>query len=215
MRRKWCHWPDRYKGGVNSAAVSETVQPVRPVERAGDLSALAGRVAAGDQAAEEGLCRRLAPRIWAWGVRYLGDDQDARDLTQEVLVIVLEALRAGRVASPAEIGAFALGTCRLVVRDRRRTDDRRRALLAQFPPDLVCQAVPGPTGADLDRLHDCLRKLPYGARQVLLMTYFEEASPERIAAAARTTVGNVRVIRHRSLTQLRGCLERCGEAQQP
>lgn len=37
---------------------------------------------------------------------------------------------------------------------------------------------------------------------------FEEASSEEIALATATTTGNVRVIRHRSLGQLRECVER-------
>jgi len=171
---------------------------------------LARRAAEGDARAEAGLCRALAPRIWAWGLRHLRDDHEARDLTQEVLVIMLEALRGKRVERPEQITSFVLGTCRLVARDRQRTQHRRQALLEQWAAELVSEALP-PSGApDFDRMFQCLRALSYQARQVLVMTFYEDAAAELIAADLQTSVGNVRVIRHRSLAQLRACLEQPG-----
>ena len=171
-------------------------------------AALARRAAAGDAGAEEPLCRALSPRIWAWGVRHLRDDQEARDLTQEVLVITLEALRGNRVEQPDQIASFVLGTCRLVARDRRRTHNRRQALLDQWAADLSAEVLPAPSGRDFDRMFQCLRALSYQARQVLVMTFFEDQPAERIAGDLGTSSGNVRVMRHRSLAQLRICLER-------
>lgn len=179
--------------------------------RTDDDAALARRAARGDAEAEGELCRAFAPRIWAWGMRHLGDRQEAWDLVQEVLVVTIEALRERRLERPEQIGSFVLGTCRLVTSDRRRTDERRRALRERFPLDLAegRALAPGSATADFRRMFDCLRALPYAARRILVMTFFEEAPADRIAAEAGTSVGNVRVIRHRALAQLRACLEDC------
>lgn len=53
-----------------------------------------------DQAAEAELFHRMAPRIRLYGLRHLRDSQAADDLVQQVLIGVLEALRAGRMRKP-------------------------------------------------------------------------------------------------------------------
>jgi len=64
---------------------------------------------------EQELAREFAPRIRLYGLRHLGTEDQARELVQEVLMIVIEALRAGRVQQPELIDRFVLGTCRNVV----------------------------------------------------------------------------------------------------
>jgi len=55
---------------------------------------LARRVVTGDPAAEQELCRRLLPRVHAWGSSIFARRGRARSL-QHVLLVVLEALREG------------------------------------------------------------------------------------------------------------------------
>src|SRR4030042_1918003 len=83
---------------------------------------LAVRVAAGADAAgsEAELCRPLAPRVRLYGLRHLRDPALADDLVQEVLLLMLERLRAGRVREPERLASFVLGAWRLVVRKQRR-----------------------------------------------------------------------------------------------
>ncbi len=166
---------------------------------------LARRTAAGEADAEAELCRLFAPRIRVWGLRHLGNAQLAHDLVQDVLVIVLEALRAGRVEDPERITGFVLGTCRRVVEDRARTERRRRALLERFPSEAPSE--PPCAGADVERMLGCLRALSGRARQVVTMTYFEEQAAPDIARSLGTSAGNVRLLRHRALVTLRDCVQ--------
>ena len=53
-----------------------------------------------DPEAEAELFRRMAPRIRLYGLRHLRDEHAADDLTQQVLITALEALRAGRLREP-------------------------------------------------------------------------------------------------------------------
>ncbi len=50
--------------------------------------------------AEAALFRRMAPRVRLFGLRHLRDEAAADDLTQQVLIITLKALREGRLREP-------------------------------------------------------------------------------------------------------------------
>ncbi|MGB6475414.1 MAG: sigma factor, partial [Candidatus Sulfotelmatobacter sp.] len=89
-----------------------------------------------DREAESELFRRMAPRIRLYGLRHLRNEHSADDLTQQVLITTLEALRAGRLREPDKLASFVLGTCRMTVLDLRRNTQRKERLLAQFGRDL-------------------------------------------------------------------------------
>lgn len=62
---------------------------------------LALRIGSGsDREAEAELFLRMAPRIRLYGLRHLRDADASEDLTQQVLITTLEALRAGRLREP-------------------------------------------------------------------------------------------------------------------
>jgi RNA polymerase sigma-70 factor (ECF subfamily) len=157
--------------------------------------------------AERELARQFAPRIRLYGLRHLGSEDQARELVQEVLVIVIEALRAGRVEQPERIDRFMLGTCRNVVNGWRRGERRKHAataLVAAAEPDACLQPPPR---AETPRLLGCMAGLSPRERSVLVMSYCEEQSADEIASVLELSPGNVRVLRHRALARVKGCLE--------
>ncbi len=171
--------------------------------------ALARQIAAGDRGAETELCRRLLPRIRAYGLRHLRNDSAASDLSQQVLVIVLEALRAGRVEQPDRLAAFVMGVCRNTVSDARRGELRRGALLDQFGqlgPLFESTVDPDLGALNRDQLAACLQELALRARTIVILTYYLEHDIEDIARELAMSTGNVRVARHRALKQLHECL---------
>src|SRR5262245_46057280 len=125
------------------------------------------RHASTDRAAEEQVCRRFARRIWAYGIRHLRDHAQAADLVQQVLVVVLEALRDGRVREPEKIESFVLGTCRYAVLDLNRAGRRRDAALERYVREIADAVVPPPEITDPTRLMQCLRALDHRMRRVL------------------------------------------------
>jgi RNA polymerase sigma-70 factor, ECF subfamily len=158
-------------------------------------------------AAESVLCRRFAPRIRLYGLKHLRDPERTRDLVQTVLVAVLQAARERRIDDPARVDRFVLGTCRNTVASMRHqaarvpvVADDVLAELASVPPEVV----------ELKALFACLAKLEARASQVLMMSFLEERSADEIAATLGAAPGNVRVIRHRALGQLRQCLDAGG-----
>ncbi len=158
------------------------------------------------QEAEGELCRRLGPRVRLYGLRHLRSEEAAADLTQHVLLLTLESLRAGRLRKPEQLASFVLGTCRLVVRDLWRGAERRQRLLERFGRDLPGAGAPRAPELDVERLADCLRRLSERDRSVVVMTFYAERPTVEIAAELGLTSGNVRVIRHRALEQLRECM---------
>jgi RNA polymerase sigma-70 factor (ECF subfamily) len=187
---------------------------------ADDDAALARRIIASaperrDAAAEAELCRRLGPRIRLYGLKHLRSEAAAADLMQDVLMLLLDKLREGAVREPAQVVSFALGTARQTVVDWRRSGARRTRLLEKFPLDLMPQDADdeGPEPIDAQRLRGCLGALPERERTVLVMTFYDDRPADAVAAELKLSAGNVRLIRHRGLERLRGCMSAAeGEA---
>jgi RNA polymerase sigma-70 factor (ECF subfamily) len=155
--------------------------------------------------AESQLCRRLFPRVRAYGLLHLRDESAACDLAQEVLIAVLRALREGRVADLDRLHAYVSGTCRNTVSDWRKGEHRRRAILAEYAPSLAA-VVEAPTVLDKGRLDHCLGGLRQRERAILVLTFYGERSDQDIAGELQMSITNVRVARHRALNQLHGCM---------
>ena len=160
--------------------------------------------------AEAELCRRFAPRIYLYGRRHLRDDQRARDLVQAVLLAVLQAARAGRVAEPEHADRFILGTCRHVAARVRATDARTTGAEGEAL-DAIASTAPwtawSEARADVGALVRCLGTLDERSRQVVMLTFQDECQADEIAARLAMTTGNVRVTRHRAVAALRRCLD--------
>jgi RNA polymerase sigma-70 factor (ECF subfamily) len=187
-----------------------------PVERLGHDAAPADEVAAAvriahaaprvDREAEVVLCRRMAPRVLRYGLRHLHDRHAAGDLMQQVIVRVIEQLRAGKVREPERIVSFIFGMCRMVVLEQLRGESRHASLLAQWGEVLSVADIS--VGHQLDHLRvaDCMQHLPERERSVIVMSFYEERTAHDVAGMLGTTTGNVRVIRHRGLARLRDCV---------
>ena len=80
------------------------------------------------------FCRRFAPRIRLFGLKRLRSEAAAADLVQDVLMLVLQKLRAGAVREPERIASFVLGTARQLVIDTRRNSRPPRAAARYFHP---------------------------------------------------------------------------------
>lgn len=180
-----------------------------------DDAALARRIIAcapaRDAAAEAQICRRLGPRIRLYGLKHLRSEAAAADLTQDVLMMTLEKLRDGAIREPEQVASFVLGAARQRVIDGRRSGQRRVRILAEFPLDLMPAEEEAPEPLDTRRLGRCLAALPERERAVLVMTFYDDRPADAVAAELGLSAGNVRVIRHRGLERLRGCMDAAGE----
>jgi RNA polymerase sigma-70 factor (ECF subfamily) len=160
----------------------------------------------GARAVETELCRRFARQVRLYGLRHLRDEDRARDLVQAVLLALVEAVRAARIEEPEHVDRFVLGACRNVV--ARMREGASRAIPVD-PVELeIAGAMPTLDRLDTPGLLRCMLKLDLRSRVVVQMCFHDDASAEEIGAHLGTSAGNVRVLRHRAIAQLRRCLDR-------
>lgn len=159
-----------------------------------------------DKEAEEELCWRFAPRVRLYGLRHLGDEAAAADLMQQVMMLMLERLRAGALRDPERLVSFVFGICRMVVLDLRRGHTRRERLLKTYGEALAPPEAP-PSDPDHAQLVHCLESLPERERTVLLLTFYNDMPARALARELDLSTANVRVIRHRGLQHLRTCIQ--------
>jgi len=157
--------------------------------------------------AEASLFERYAPRVRVYGKKHLKSTALAEDLTQQVMLKVLEAIRAGRVEQPERLASFVFGTCRLIGWDLMRADQRQRKIEKIAEGVRVQSLEPSTSERDIMRLYQCMGGLFEREAQVVRMTYMEDREPEEIASRLGVSAGNVRVIRCRALAKLKTCLD--------
>ncbi len=159
-----------------------------------------------DCEAEAELFRRMSPRIRLYGLRHLRNAHASDDLTQQVLIATLGALRAGRLRDPEKLASFVLGTCRMTVLDLRRGAQRKKRLLEQFGAGLLTPAQSSMPQLDHEQLTRCVQRLKERERAVIVMSFYDERVAADIANFLGVSEANVRVVRHRAIRQLRECM---------
>jgi RNA polymerase sigma factor (sigma-70 family) len=148
------------------------------------LAELAAAAVAGDRRALEPLCRALEGPIYRLALRMLGDAEDARDATQEILVRAITRLAQFRGESKLLTWVYTLAT-RHLLRARSRAERTRDvptlatwidAGLAATAPDAV------PTG----EAHAAVRETQLACTQAMLFALSRE---ERIAILLADVLG--------------------------
>ena len=171
----------------------------------GDLARAIAAGAGTADAAETELYCRFAPRVRLYGLRHLRDEDAARDLMQQVLLLTIEKLREGAVRDMDKIGSFILGTSRMLADSTGRKTRRREGLTAQFHAPAL-YAEPFADSSDIAAVERCLHALAERDRRVLVLTFYAEKSSPEIAEDLGVSHAVVRVARHRALGRLRECV---------
>lgn len=174
----------------------------------GEAAELLSSVRAGGSEAaraEARLCARFLPVARLVALRHAGP-RDADDVAQDALLVMLAAIRDGRVREPDRPGAFLIGVVRNLARTRARGAERARAAHARLASEEPSSTAREPA-VDPRRLWSCFNLLGARAREVLVRTFVREEPGAEIAAALGIREDNVRAVRHRALAALHACLE--------
>jgi RNA polymerase sigma-70 factor (ECF subfamily) len=157
---------------------------------------------------EAELCRRYLNRARLYGLKHLRFDVTAaEDLAQQVMLVLLAALREGRVEDVERIDRFMLGTCRNVAHSMRRVRTRQAETARRLSSEPSGAVSPPWDGVETRRVEECLGGLAPRESQVLRLLIQEGRTATEVADALGTSAGNVRVIRHRAIVRLRECVE--------
>jgi RNA polymerase sigma factor (sigma-70 family) len=135
----------------------------------GDPQAEAAR--RGERGAFDAMMRREKAGLYAFVRRYVGDADEAFDVTQEAFVAAWRAIGRYDPARPFGVWlrAIALNKCR----DHARRAKVRRLFLGAFaaePPAPAADPLDGERGAALARLDRAIARLPGRYREPLLLT---------------------------------------------
>lgn len=171
---------------------------------------LVSRAKRGEREAEAALCQRFAPAVRAFARRRLRGADAVEEFAQDALLLMIEALREGRVERAERFGGFVLGICRNLAFDRARQNERRARLWQTYGEALAtvsAEAIESET-YDIAHLEDCLSQLSKRARDVVRLGYVEARGHDEVAAALAITPQNARVLRHRTLGSLRECMSK-------
>jgi RNA polymerase sigma-70 factor, ECF subfamily len=168
-------------------------------------AALALRVFEGDGAAENELARLFQRRVLLMTRSRVRNPETARDLTQEVLMAVVLALRKGKVREGEKLAAFVYGTARNVVNGFFRSK----------PPDCVPLFPEAATSHADDVVQDLhertlMRRVMQGLddadRRILNLTLVEGLKPGEIAERLNLSSEVVRARKSRAVKRAVACV---------
>jgi len=133
--------------------------------------------------------------------------QDAQDIVQDVFLVV--SRKAATWTDGTNFMAWACAIARYeTLRHQRSTKGRGVSLNADV---LEMLREEGPVDDDLllqiDRLKDCLKRLPPRTSELVLLRYHAGQMPEAIAVKVNWSVNAVRVALTRAKQSLRACME--------
>jgi RNA polymerase sigma-70 factor, ECF subfamily len=135
----------------------------------------------------------------------------AEDVTQQALLLVYEQI--DRCREPVAFLAFALNKLRGAFQQIRRIEGNHLPLAgADQRSAVIDQAILGSPLFEQEALHilfDAIKRLPDKQRQTIVLKFFRGLNDEDISERVGVRVGHVRVLRHRSLAQLRNDLSLC------
>lgn len=181
--------------------------PLTPLLPRSHLS-LVARVLSGDPAAERELYDAHVDRVFRLAYRITGDDELARDVTQETFIRAFRQLDSfrGEAALSTWLHSITVSVALNGVRRARRVALRETSLDELSAADLPATA-PRRTEPDLrTRLHEAIAALPPGYRTVFLMHDVEGYTHQEIGAALGVEAGTSKAQLSRARAKLREAL---------
>ena len=161
------------------------------------------RARRGDRDAQAALLRSVQD-VWFRVCRSaIGDEESARDATQETALRFLRDLP--RFAGASSLRTWSIGIAINVVREMRRSRARTDAMrLVQDDEQSSKVAEPHLELSDeSDRIRASLDELSDRQREAIVLRFFEEMSVEETAAAMGCATGTVKATVHQALRILR------------
>jgi len=148
--------------------------------------------------------------VFSLALRFLRNREIAEELAQDVF------LQCYRQIDNIEDATHACSWLRRAICHRSIDELRKR----RFRPAIGLDAIPEPAAPGVmpdlmlrDRLRGLVGALPEKARMVVVLRYQEDLAPTEIAELLQMPVSTVKSHLHRSLTLLRGRLEKKGIAR--
>jgi RNA polymerase sigma factor (sigma-70 family) len=174
-----------------------------------EQSTLAERVRSREPAAEEELVHLFADRIGFLVFARTGDREIAPDLTQDVMLAVVRALRNGHLRDAERLAAFVYGTARNVINNYLRNRSR---LPGEEPLDPTFHAASVPDAVEDNERATLVRRalaaLDPTDRQILWLTLVEGLKSGEIAVRLGLASEVVRTRKSRATKKMTDSVKR-------
>lgn len=179
-----------------------------------DDQELISLAAAGNREAFGRLYERYRPRVLRHAVFLTGDSHLAEDLTAQTFLNALQAIPRYESRGVPFAAWLLRITCNLTINHKKSLKNNGHAQLPEaleaegtaYSPEDSCQLKD-----DSERVWQEVRHLPAEQRQVIVMRFVDDLSYQDIAQLLGKTVGAVRVIQFRALSNLRHILDAARE----
>jgi RNA polymerase sigma-70 factor, ECF subfamily len=156
-----------------------------------------------------------APSIYRYVYRKTGHADTAQDLTAETFQRFLEALK--RDAGPREhLSGWLYRVAHNLIVDHYRSqpDDPHAPLDSVDPAVPATQEQHVTRGHRADRARAALLMLTPLQQQVVALRFLEELSLQEVASVLNRTVGSIKALQHRAISNMQKILEETHEAEE-
>lgn len=179
-----------------------------------DEPSLLQRIAAGDRSAVDDCIEQYGGLIWSIGRRYLCDNADLEDATQDVFIEIWQKAENFDPKLGTESSFVALIARRRMTDRLRRSGAVKNGSLTQSIEDvqIADQAIVTSTvdvvvwGEEIRQTATCLAKLDAIRRKVLVMHLRDGQSHRTIADVLKLPLGTIKSHARRGLLQVQQCV---------
>jgi len=163
---------------------------------------LAQRILAGDRSAEDELVSTYRRAVFVIAMARTRDRDAALDLTQEILIAILKALRSGQLRESTKLAAFIQGTARNLINNYLRTKAHHAEVELD---DEAYSADPVEELESLERRRLVQRELESFSitdRQILLLSLVDGHSLAEVAQRLNLSHEAVRARKSRAIRKI-------------
>jgi RNA polymerase sigma-70 factor, ECF subfamily len=198
--------------GSGDGVVGRLDRPAAPDPgRTPSREALLQACADGDKTALHSLYKETAAQLFGLAVRILRNRELAEEIVQDSFVLLwnnAHTFDPGRGSAMAWLARIVRNRCIDLIRRRGRETPLDHTSIEGWEDPGSSPADLAALSSDARRLHHCLDELEESPRKVLKLVYYEGMTYEEVAVHLGVPLGTVKSWVRRSLTRLRGCLER-------
>lgn len=208
--------------GTNSNRMSATASPETGTDvlclGQGDEQSLLERARAYDLAALEAIYDRHAPKVRSYLYRRIGDADLADDLTAQVFLHMLQAIRDDKAWTTSFSGWLYRIAHNLMVDHLRRFSGTARVSLDDAPPLLSPDGDPVAIADERlawERLAAAIAHLTDEQAEVVVLRFLEGLSIAEAAQIMQKSEGAIKALQYRAVLALRRLVSETSGTEQP
>lgn len=170
----------------------------------------------GDRAAYQSVLMSITPYLRALSRRFLGQEQDAEDVVQEILIVVHDIRHTYEPGRPFKPWLSTIATRRCIDLLRRRTRRLQHEIAEHGELESIGSTIETPEEL-LSRqqagrsLKGAVDSLPGRQREAIRLLRLRELSLHEAAAESEQSVGSLKVACHRALKALQRAMTGGGD----